>query len=100
MRVLNVVGGSLLWVLAGLLGLVGVLLSVTIVLLPLGIPLLWLARKLFRTAMALLVPRPVRHPVSEAGKAVEDGAGSARKGLSKAAGRGRSFLERQRKRLP
>jgi hypothetical protein len=110
MKILRALGGSLLWIAAALLGLVGVLLCVTIVLLPLGLPVLWLARKLFRAAMAMLVPRKVRHPVAAAGDAVRDKAGDAHsatssalkplgKRLSGAADRGRSFLKHQRKRL-
>ncbi|MDF1602523.1 hypothetical protein [Nocardioides sp. YIM 152315] len=76
MRALRWAGASLLVLLAGLLGLVGALLSVTLVLLPLGIPLLFVARKLFRTAGRLVVPRAARHPVEQtqrrAGEAVED----------------------------
>ncbi|GAA3804499.1 hypothetical protein [Nocardioides panacisoli] len=100
----------MLWIAAAVLGLVGVLLCVTIVLLPLGVPVLWLARKLFHAAMAMLVPRKVRHPVAAAGDAVRDRTGDARSATSSAleplgkrvadvAGRGRSFLEHQRKRL-
>lgn len=110
MRILRALGGSLLWIVAALLGLVGVLLSVTIILLPLGIPVLWLARKVFRAAMALMVPKKVRHPVSSAGDAIKDRAGDARSSASSAlkparkrladvVDRGRSFVEHQRKRI-
>jgi len=68
MRVVRWTGASLLTLIAGLLGLVGVLLSVTLILLPLGIPILFLARRLFRTAGQLVVPRAVRHPVEESQK--------------------------------
>lgn len=110
MRILRALGGSLLWLLAAVLGLVGVLLSVTIILLPLGLPVLWLARKLFRAAMALMVPRKVRHPIEAASDAVKDRAGDAhstassklkpaRKKLSDAVDSGRSFIDHQRKRI-
>jgi hypothetical protein len=79
MRILRALGGSLLWILAGVLGLVGVLLCATIILLPLGIPVLMLARKVFALAMALMLPRKVTHPVDELGK-------SARRGAKKAKG--------------
>ena len=72
MRLLRGIGGSLLWILAGLLGLVGVLLSVTIILLPLGIPVLLISRKLFKYSMVLFVPRKVRHPVQELGTSAKD----------------------------
>jgi len=65
MRVLRALAASVLWVLAGVLALLGVVLSITIILLPLGIPLLLLARKLFRYSMTLLLPRAVRHPGQE-----------------------------------
>ena len=79
MRLLRALAGSLLWILSGVLGLVGVLLCVTVILLPLGIPLLMLARKLFRYSMVFFLPRAVRHPVQELGK-------SAKGGLEDAAG--------------
>jgi hypothetical protein len=100
-----------LWILAGVLGLVGVLLSVTLILLPLGIPVLMLSKKLFSYAMTLMVPRKVRHPVAELGKSARRSAGKARdaapsvdtKKLTRAARRtrkkGRSFVKQQRKRF-
>lgn len=69
MRPLRALAGSLLWILSGVLGLVGVLLCVTVILLPLGIPLLGLARRLFRYSMVFFLPRKVRHPAQELGKA-------------------------------
>jgi hypothetical protein len=117
MRLLRALAGSLLWILAGVLGLLGVLLSVTVILLPLGIPLLMLARRLFRYSMVFFLPRKVRHPAQELGKSVRgkaddaaDSAGSlksdlkgstksAKKAGKKARKQGRSFLKRQRKRL-
>jgi hypothetical protein len=39
--------GAGVWIFAGLVGLVGALLCVTIILLPLGIPVLMLAKRLF-----------------------------------------------------
>ena len=77
MRVLRGLGGSVLWILAGVLGLLGVVLSVTLILAPLGIPLLMLARRLFRYAMRLFLPREVRHPVQESGKSLRRGAKDA-----------------------
>jgi len=111
MRILRALVGSLLWILAGVLGLVGVLLCVTLILLPLGIPVLMLARKLFAYAMTLMLPRKVRHPVDELGKSARRGVEKAKsstpdvdtKKLSKKATRtrkkGRSFLKQQRKRF-
>jgi hypothetical protein len=60
--------GVLLWIVAAVVGLVGVVLSVTLILLPIGIPLLLLARKLFAQATLLLLPRKVAHPLQELGK--------------------------------
>jgi hypothetical protein len=68
MRIPRALLGSVLWILAGVVGLVGALLCVTLILLPVGIPLLMLARKLFRYSMTLFLPRAVRHPVDEAKK--------------------------------
>jgi len=69
MRVLRALLGALLWILAAVVGLLGILLSVTVILLPLGIPLLMLARRLFTRSVALVLPRKVSHPVEEVGRA-------------------------------
>jgi hypothetical protein len=68
MRVLRALLGALLWILAAVVGLLGVVLSVTVILLPLGVPLLMLARRLFTRSVALVLPRKVTHPVQESGK--------------------------------
>ena len=47
MRLLWGLLGALLWILASVLGLVGVLLCVTIILLPVGIPIVKIAGSLF-----------------------------------------------------
>ena len=57
MRMLRALVGSLLWILSGVLGLVGVILCVTVILLPLGIPLLYLARRLFKYSMRRVARR-------------------------------------------
>jgi len=64
-RILRGLLGALLWILAGLLGLVSLLLCVTLILLPLGIPLLRLSRSLFGRAIRLMMPRGLAHPVKE-----------------------------------
>ena len=106
--------GSLLWILAGVLGLLGVLLSLTIILLPVGVPLLLLARRLFRYSMTLFLPRTVRHPVQELSGSVKDSVrdvagkvpkpeldlGSARKRARKKTKHAKKRLKRQAKRLP
>jgi hypothetical protein len=77
-------------------GLVGVLLSVTLILAPVGIPLLFLARKLFGYSMTFFLPRVVRHPAQElrdkgsAGVSdALDSVGLNTKGLTRARKRGR-----------
>lgn len=86
MRALRWLVAGLLWVLAGLLGLVGVVLSVTVILLPLGIPVLMLARRLFALSGRLVLPRSVRHPVEETGKALKRRGGHLEK-ATKVAGK-------------
>ena len=65
MRILRGLGGALLWILASVLGLVGVLLCVTLLLLPLGLVVLRISRKLYTRSVALMLPRAVSHPVQE-----------------------------------
>jgi hypothetical protein len=77
MRVLRAAGGCLLLILTGVVGLLGAVLSVTIILLPIGLPLLWSAKKLFGFSMALFLPRAVRHPAQELGKKARGGASDA-----------------------
>jgi hypothetical protein len=67
-RLLRLTAAGLLWVLACLLGLVGSLLCVTVILIPVGVLVISLARRLFRLSGRLALPRTVRHPVSELGK--------------------------------
>ena len=71
MRLLRGLGGAVLWILASLLGLVGVLLCVTVILLPVGLPLVRLAGQLFTRSLRLMLPRALAHPVNEVAKAVE-----------------------------
>jgi hypothetical protein len=70
MRILRALGGGLLWIVASLLGVVAVVLCVTVILLPLGLPLLALSRRLFGTAVKLMLPRAVAHPVDAGKKSV------------------------------
>ena len=99
MRLARGLLGTALWILAGLLGLVSILLCVTVVLLPLGIPLLKVSRVLFGKAVRLMMPPAVAHPLKHAGK-------KARKTKSDAGGvvgsvgkAGRKLARKQRKRL-
>lgn len=114
MRILGVLLGSLLWIVAGVVGLLGVVLSVTIILLPIGIPLLMLARRLFQMATMMVLPRKVRHPVDEMKKKTPDAVKSGRAGRKarkkvtkkvtkkpgKTADRARKTAKKQRKKLP
>jgi hypothetical protein len=45
-----------------------VVLCVTVILLPLGIPLLGVARRMFTRSVALMLPRAMSHPVDEGRK--------------------------------
>ena len=74
MRLLRGLAGVLLWILALVLTLVAVLLCVTVILLPLGLPLLGYARRLFTLSLRMILPRAVTRP-----------AGKARRGLTKSA---------------
>jgi len=113
MRILRALLGSLLWIVAGVVGLVGALLSLTLVLLPVGFPLLLLARKLFAYSMTFFLPRAVRHPAKELRKKGRAGARDAAEGVGlsrkarkralkhtrKRAKKGRKALARRAKRL-
>ena len=72
MRLVRGLGGIVLWIVASLLGLVAVLLCVTVILLPVGIPLLRLAGKSYGTATRLMLPRSVAHPVQETKRTLRD----------------------------
>jgi len=100
MRVLRGLLGALLWIVAGLLGLVSLILCVTVILLPLGIPLFRLSKALFGTAVRLMLPQAVAHPV----KHVQKKAGKAKSGrpeiVEKATRKGRKLARKQRERVP
>jgi hypothetical protein len=70
MRLLRGLAGALLWILSAVLALVAVLLCVTVILLPLGLPLLGYARRLFTLALKLMLPRAVTHPAKTATKSM------------------------------
>jgi len=63
MRLLRGLLGGLLWILAAVLGLVAIVLCVTVILLPLGLPLLAQARRMFTTSVRLMLPPAMAHPV-------------------------------------
>ncbi len=79
MRLLRGLLGALLWIVAGVLGLLGVVLCVTVILLPLGIPLTAFAGRLFGHAVRLMLPRPLAHPVKELTKTTDDLAKTTKK---------------------
>ena len=117
MRVLRGLLGALLWLGAGLLGLISLILCVTVILLPLGIPLFRLSKALFGKAVRLMLPAAVAHPVKHAGrkssKAKADVSGvvarTAKKSrkskietpevVQKATKKGRKLAKKHRKRL-
>lgn len=77
-KALRWAAAGLLGLLGGLLGLVGLVLCVTVILAPLGIPILALSRRLIRSAGDVVIPREVRHPiqaVTEAGSGAVDDLG-------------------------
>ena len=63
------------------------LLCVTIILLPVGIPLLMLARRMFTRSVALMLPRAMSHPVDEGRKKTKKLSRKARKKAKKKAKR-------------
>ncbi|MDH2413745.1 hypothetical protein [Nocardioides sp. CER19] len=99
MKALRWLGASLLGLVGALLGLVGALLCVTIILAPLGIPILFLARRLFRTAGALVIPRHVRHPVEAISEAASDTAGDVGKTARKRGKSARKKAKKQTKKM-
>jgi hypothetical protein len=99
MRLLRGVAGLLLWIVAALLGLVGVVLCVTVILLPLGIPLLGYARRLLALSMKLMLPRAVSHPVETAGKSMHKQGGKAKTDVKHVRKRGRKTARQTRKKL-
>jgi len=92
MCALRWLGGGLLWILAGVVGLIGVLLSITIILLPVGIPLLMLAKKIGGLATALMLPRAVRHPVQELGDRSAEASGAVAEGGKRLSRKGRKLV--------
>ena len=101
MRLLRGLLGAVLWIVAALLGLVGFVLCVTVILLPLGIPLLMVARWLLTRAVQLMLPRSVAHPINELSKTAKKKGRMARAVTSDTAGdiskKARRFARKQRK---
>jgi hypothetical protein len=68
MRLLRGLAGALLWIVSLLLVLVGAILCVTVILIPLGIPLIGYARRMFTFSVKLMLPRAVTHRNRGSGK--------------------------------
>ena len=66
MRLPRALAGALLWILASVVGLLGALLCVTIIGLPIGIFLIRRAGRMFSTAVRLMLPSELAHPIEEA----------------------------------
>jgi len=64
-RLLRGLGGAVLWIVSLLLCLVAAALCVTIILLPVGLPLLGYARRLFTLSLKMMFPRAVARPARE-----------------------------------
>lgn len=73
MGLIRGLAGAVISVVALLLALVAVVLCVTVILLPLGLPLLAYAGRIFALAMKLMLPRAVSHPVRRVEKALPTG---------------------------
>lgn len=85
MRILRGLGGALLWLVASVVGLVAVILCVTILLLPVGLPLLRVARKMFGRSARLMLPAALAHPVKSAKDSLSDAGSEVSSGVSDAA---------------
>lgn len=103
MRILRALSGALLWIVASVLGLVAVILCVTIVLIPVGFPLLLLAGRLFGRAVRLFMPPEAAHPLEASKKSAEDAVGNAKDRLAAVkeldAGKARKRLGKSWKKL-
>src|SRR4051795_12128482 len=110
MGLLRGLAGVLLWVVSLLVILVGVILCVTVILLPLGIPLIGYARRMFTMSVKLMLPRAAAHPIKTTQKTMDKRGRKARKRAGRHAeatkhelkdlGRGRRRSKRRRKNLP
>jgi hypothetical protein len=89
MRLVRGLGGALLWIVASVVGLLAVVMCVTAILLPVGIPLFMVAKKMFGQSVGLLLPRAVTHPVDEGGKKAKKRRKEVSKKAGKASKRGR-----------
>ena len=109
MRLPKALVGALLWILASVVGLLGALLCVTIIGLPIGIFLLRRAGRTFKTAMQLMLPPSLAHPVEETKRSLrdkgkdgaestKDNAKQAKDKVGKGAGKVKKKVKKKRKR--
>src|SRR5687767_10615527 len=68
MRILRGVAGALLWIVAAVCGLVAVVLCISIMLLPVGLPVLGGSRRVIGMAVALVLPSEVVNQVEQTRK--------------------------------
>jgi|tagenome__1003787_1003787.scaffolds.fasta_scaffold20223275_2 hypothetical protein len=97
MRLIRGLLGALMWLGAALLGLVGVLLCATLILIPLGVPLLGYARRLFTSSVRMMLPKAVAHPVKELKSEVHDEGHDAARTTRRTARRGRKAARKASK---
>jgi hypothetical protein len=96
MGLLRGLAGTLLWVVSALVGLVAVILCATVILLPVGLPLLGYAGRLFALSVKLILPRAVSQPVDAADRSLRKRGRKAKSGMLASArkvkrrGRGRA----------
>ena len=83
MRLLRGIVGALMWIASALVGLVGVVLCVTVILLPVGIPILGAARRMFGASVRLMLPRAVAHPAKEVKRSTRRRAKNLKKDASR-----------------
>lgn len=106
MRFLRGLLGAVLWILGMVLGLLGLVLCVTLILLPLGIPLLRAARRLIDKAILLMLPRPIANPAASlrrgakrAKRKAEDAVPEPDLSTRRLRKRGRKALKQSKKRV-
>lgn len=99
MGLIRGLAGAVISVVALLLALVAVVLCVTVILLPLGLPLLAYAGRIFALALKLMLPRAVSHPVRRMEKALPTGHRKRGMNLSIPRPGAKSFGKRARKRF-
>jgi hypothetical protein len=85
----------LLWIVSAVLGLVAAILCVTIILLPVGLPLLGYAGRLLAISMKLMLPRAVSQPVDTADNSMRKRGGKGKDNVSAAVARDFKRLRKQ-----